>query len=532
MHLIFVGAVITVVGAALFTLRPELWVWALALIWLFLFGLLNYDHVTDRKRILKWVKRPDNAGVYTKLVDAMMGGLQRMLSPTDAARDPMPAKGRMDRIEWLWTPRARDPKDLARLQKSTFSWPVLDAAWKLAVMYPLVLLLVQWGITGADTGIGAAPILGAEERVWLRAGIVIPLVAFLGVHLLASASQISGLRTASKWLFFIAVAGYFAGHFAGAGVSADSNGLTVAAAVLFGVKVTVTVTMVVSIAVAFAMSVAFGVTFAGFVVFAGTLAFALAALAVVGYGCAKGKGVISYTIYVIGLWAACVLAFSFFAEGISPDRRVLAFAFGLLPLINAVFDYVSYGTTLALIRKGRQARNWVTGAIWILDGIAALALLIGLGLGLCGTIALINHLAGQDFIALRPIFDDLKTPEERVGYSWLVVSMLTTLVPTLVHLALAFLSAFTWVPLRFKSWIASGIENDEAGDLGTLGGSFVAATLGALYAGVVAFGLWGILLFVMMYLEPVGLWVLAVVETLAVWFGWLPPGATAPLGQT
>ena len=74
MHLIFVGAVITVVGAALFTLRPELWVWALALIWLFLFGLLNYDHVTDRQRILKWVKRPDNARVYTKLVDAMMGG--------------------------------------------------------------------------------------------------------------------------------------------------------------------------------------------------------------------------------------------------------------------------------------------------------------------------------------------------------------------------------------------------------------------------------------------------------------------------
>ncbi len=124
MHLIFVGAFIPVVGAVLFALQPELWVWALALIWLFLFGLLNYDHVTDRKRILNWVRRPDNARVYTKLVDAMMRGLKRMLSPTDAARDPMPTKGLIDRCEWLWIPRARDPEDLARLQESTFSWPL------------------------------------------------------------------------------------------------------------------------------------------------------------------------------------------------------------------------------------------------------------------------------------------------------------------------------------------------------------------------------------------------------------------------
>ncbi len=275
---------------------------------------------------------------------------------------------------------------------------------------------------------------------------------------------------------------------------------------------------------------ALAVAFAAALELAVAVSFAVAAAAAVGDGCAKGKGGVRYAIFVIGLWAACVLAFSSFAEEISPERRVLAFAIGLLPLINAVFDYVSYGTTLALIRKGRQARNWVTGAIWILDGLAALALLIGLGLGLCATIALINHLAGQDFIALRPIFDDLKTPEGRAGYSWLVVSMLTTLVPTLVHLALAFLSAFTWVPLRFKRWIASGIAKDEAGDLSTLVGTFVAATLGALYVGLVALGLWGLWLFVMVYLEPAGLWVLAVVETAALWLGWVAPGAVALAG--
>ncbi|MDG1457077.1 MAG: hypothetical protein P8Q92_04075 [Pseudoprimorskyibacter sp.] len=85
----------------------------------------------------------------------------------------------------------------------------------------------------------------------------------------------------------------------------------------------------------------------------------------------------------------------------------------------------------------------MTAIIWIADRIAAVAQLIGLGLALCGKVALINHLAGQNYIALRPIFDDLKSPEGRMGYSWLIWALLSTLVPTLVHLVLVFLSAFT-----------------------------------------------------------------------------------------
>lgn len=156
--------------------------------------------------------------------------------------------------------------------------------------------------------------------------------------------------------------------------------------------------------------------------------------------------------------------------------------------------------------------------------VAAL-LLIGLGLGLSGTIALINHLAGQEFIALRPIFDDLKTAEGRASYTWLTLTLLSTLVPILVHLVLVFLSAFTWVPQRFKLFIARGIGEDETGDLATLGGSFVAATLGALWAGLVACGLLGIWLFVTAYLEPAGLAVLWAVESVALSLGWVKTGA-------
>ena len=81
-------------------------------------------------------------------------------------------------------------------------------------------------------------------------------------------------------------------------------------------------------------------------------------------------------------------------------------------------------------------------------------------------------------------------------------------------------------------WIARNIENNDNGDLSTLGGTFVAATVGAVWAALVAYGLWGILLFVTEYIEPVGLWVLCVVETLAVWFGWVSPDTTALPGQS
>ncbi len=93
MHLVFVGAIIAAVVATLGVFQPAGWVWALSLLWVVLFGLLNYDHHRDRVSILNGLKRRDNALVYTKLVDAMLGGLRRMLSPPVAVTDPMPATG-------------------------------------------------------------------------------------------------------------------------------------------------------------------------------------------------------------------------------------------------------------------------------------------------------------------------------------------------------------------------------------------------------------------------------------------------------
>lgn len=81
LHLIFVSAIIASVVAVLGVFQPATWVWALSLLWIALFGLLNYDHHRDRVAILNGLKRRDNALVYTKLVDTVLGGLRRMLYP-------------------------------------------------------------------------------------------------------------------------------------------------------------------------------------------------------------------------------------------------------------------------------------------------------------------------------------------------------------------------------------------------------------------------------------------------------------------
>lgn len=64
----------------------------MSVLWVLLFGLLNYDHAVDWVRILNGLKRRNNARIYTKSVDAVMRGLQHMLLPADAVNDPIPAK--------------------------------------------------------------------------------------------------------------------------------------------------------------------------------------------------------------------------------------------------------------------------------------------------------------------------------------------------------------------------------------------------------------------------------------------------------
>ena len=529
MHLIFVGFVLTCVFGLLIAFKPDAWVWAVAILWCFLFGILNYTgNAVDKTRIINGLRARDNAFFYTKMVSAIRDTVARMMSPPVATDDPKP-KGRIASFLWYQTPRAIDAADLRKLQRSTWSWPVMDAALKLAVIYPLLLLLLQWGWTGLETGIAGVPILEEEPRVWVRAGLISPLVFYLIVKMLASATQRQIVERAAEWLFWVALAvalalalalaGAVAVAVAFAGALAVELAVALAGAVAFAVGVAGALAVAFAVAVALAFAVA--VALAGAVAFAVALAVAFAGVALLGYLIQRNWGRYAYFVFAGILLFTAVVVFALFGANLPAERRFLVFAISLLPLINAIFDYCSYGLTLSLINAGWRNQGVRILGFWVVDVIVAIVLLLGLGITLGMVIGLINHLAAEQLFDLRAIIDGIKNPATRGDYTWLYLCLLSTLVPTLLHTLIMLLSAFTWIPLKYKTVIANWVEGGQADDLDTLRGTFIAATVGAAWAALVAFALVGIYQFFANGFEPFGLWLLDCIEAALLFVGFL-----------
>jgi hypothetical protein len=155
----------------------------------------------------------------------------------------------------------------------------------------------------------------------------------------------------------------------------------------------------------------------------------------------------------------------------------------------------------------------------VIDAFCAVVLLLGLGISLGLIIGLINALASETLIDLRHIIDGMRDPVTRPEYTWLYLCLASTLIPTLVHTVIMLLSAFTWIPSRYKSVIANLIENGQTGDIGTLFGTVIASTIGAAYAAFVASMLVLIYTFFAHGFEPFGMWLLNCIETVLIFVG-------------
>ena len=108
--------------------------------------------------------------------------------------------------------------------------------------------------------------------------------------------------------------------------------------------------------------------------------------------------------------------------------------FGLLPLVNAQFDFLSATATRALLRQGLTGgRRWqfFCGFWDVAVGLICFFLL-------CLTAVAVAHaanlLSGDTIIDLNAVF---KNPQAHI---WLFVTFLTTLLPTFLHFILALFS--------------------------------------------------------------------------------------------
>ena len=67
------------------------------ILWLCLFAvtMLAPDSDADKTRITSFIRRRDNAIVYSVATSAILKHLARMMAPTTAQREPIPEKGRL-----------------------------------------------------------------------------------------------------------------------------------------------------------------------------------------------------------------------------------------------------------------------------------------------------------------------------------------------------------------------------------------------------------------------------------------------------
>ncbi|PQO23705.1 hypothetical protein C2I36_06455 [Rhodobacteraceae bacterium WD3A24] len=178
----------------------------------------------------------------------------------------------------------------------------------------------------------------------------------------------------------------------------------------------------------------------------------------------RGAGLFGFALLV----AFCIVAATWSAVAIPQDSRILIWVVGLalLPFVNAVFDWFSYGLTIRLLTAGHRRRGLWPLALGVVDAGVALVLFFLLSLALMGILGLVNALRAAPLVDLRALLDGVAArPEDHL---WVVAMVASTLLPTFLHLCLAFFSLAGWFPDRvWTRWVdALGAEDDGHAPLG------------------------------------------------------------------
>jgi hypothetical protein len=173
---------------------------------------------------------------------------------------------------------------------------------------------------------------------------------------------------------------------------------------------------------------------------------------------------LAWSLLGTGIIAAAILftpSYPIPHHGISTSGLVLFFS--LLPMLSALADFASCGLTRYWMRRGISGNLLWAG---VRDTAAGAAIFMALGFASIAAIRVIRPQDGVPLVDLAPIFDALRDPDQRASYGWLAAMLVSTLLPTLVHLMLASLAFFTLAPAGLRHWIVQRLtEGGEGHDL-------------------------------------------------------------------
>ena len=362
----------------------------------------------DRDRWLKGLRDNSPAEFYRSVMRRGLDWLDTRLSSHEAQKGPA---------------------------KKAWSYGLLNITMVLAIVYPILAMMAQW-LWGHAIDFGGQEMMAASP----------PQARIFALVWLGSASICLFFYTLSQsrwyWLWLILAVGIFilgsiyADDFA---VPRNVGGFAV---VFLGVFLGAVAAAAAAV-VAFAVAVAFAVVF--------VFVFAVAEVR-------SSNPMVVRLFYCGVLLAILVMAIKMpddFGAG-QGNRAVFAMlTFGLLPLFNAVFDFLSAGLTRYLLRLGLEQKR----AVWraILDGLGGIAIFFALGCSLITFVTFVTPADGVPLVDLAQLFANLRTAPG--DYIWLMMTLFSTLLPTLVHLSLMLLTLALHSPAGCRNFVAGLLES-------------------------------------------------------------------------
>ncbi|MDB2501178.1 hypothetical protein N9X03_01670 [Planktomarina temperata] len=357
-------------------------------------------------------------------------------------------------LDWLDSRLSAHEAPRGPAQKA-WSFGLLNATMALALAYPILAITIQW-LCGSVIDFGGQEVIAASPpqariftAVWLGSSVL--------VYLFAGASK-------SRWrwtLVILATGILLLGLIFADGFAVPGN-----------------------IAVAGTVAVAFTGPVAGAVAGVGAVAFVVAVLvAATSAGTVAGpeersSRPMARRLLFCGVLVALLIVAIKMPDDFGAGQRNQAVFFmltmGLLPLVNAVFDFASVGLTRYLLRLGLEQKR----AAWraVLDGLGGIAIFFALGCTLIAFVTFVVPADGVPLVDLTQLFADMRRAPG--DYIWLMVTLFSTLLPTLLHLSVAVLTLGLQYPARLRNFVAGLLERGEqSGQAALLSGICICAMI-------------------------------------------------------
>ena len=320
--------------------------------------------------------------------------------------------------------------------------PAFDRCLLLALIYPILTIVIIWGVSGhvgpAEEALGLRPNVTGWRRGIFIAGAGVVMISIwravrtTGWKFWAWNSFYCGIIVFSSWAISDVIFGTGIGVTAivafGIAFANAVVAITMGVAAATGIAIIPTIVPSVLIIVVGALSMIFGFAVFGIIL-------------IVELRIRSERQNMLLLVFFVTTTMYCLVAPIFLASTSRwPDAGPLFLFLGLLTLLNAPFDWASLGLTRALLRRGLELGGWWPYLLALVDallaGIIIALLALTMVIGVQAFDAMAVHGGGEPVLPLTPLFDGLAAHPEAPEYWWIYALLLSTMIPSLVNLVI------------------------------------------------------------------------------------------------